>query len=64
MTQLPEYRLDCKEGCDAEPVRLYHLGECPECGLLYRDHPYCRGALDWDGEPFLHVLCNGIHAKL
>lgn len=30
-----------------------------ECGKEYYSHPYATEARDHDGEPYLHVLCNG-----
>lgn len=36
---------------------------CGVCKLPYRKHPFHK-ATDWQGEPFLHVLCNGENVKL
>jgi hypothetical protein len=40
-------------------------GDCVcDCGKDYYSHPYVTEARDQDGEPFLHVLCNGDIVKL
>jgi len=45
----------------------YHASgncECAECKELYYNHPLDHFELSFDGEPFLHVLCNGDRVKL
>ncbi len=37
---------------------------CTTCGKAYRDHPMTRKLLAWDGEPYLHELCDGSLVKL
>ncbi len=38
---------------------------CEECGKTHREHPYIDDTLSWlDGRPYLHLLCDGILAKL
>lgn len=39
---------------------------CKQCGKKYYDHPMAREKewLSWDGQPFLHRLCNGRLVKL
>lgn len=37
---------------------------CEECGKIYYDHPYIANSVDWEGRPFLHLICNGTIAKL
>ncbi len=52
---------ECEVGDD---TRADHLMTCEHCTLEYWRHPYCSNQLDWEGLPFLHVLCNGDHVKL
>ena len=35
-----------------------------ECGYEYFLHPLDPNDLDWQGNPFMHVLCNGDRVKL
>ena len=37
---------------------------CPVCGKKYREHPYIHEVRDWEGSPFLHLICNGMVVKL
>ena len=39
---------------------------CEKCGYEYRLHPLDtdKDRLSYDGQPFLHVLCNGDRVKL
>lgn len=37
---------------------------CELCHREYRRHPFTFEHLDWNDEPFLHVLCNGDLVKL
>lgn len=37
---------------------------CSVCGKEHRDHPYIDEARDWDGYPFLHLICDGMIVKL
>lgn len=37
---------------------------CKVCGAEYRKHPVNPKVVDWDGVPWLHVLCDGLHVKL
>jgi hypothetical protein len=37
---------------------------CQICGKLYREHELDKEILDWDGTPFLNILCNGERVKL
>lgn len=34
------------------------------CGRKYYDHPMDEKVLDYAGQPFLHILCNGDRVKL
>lgn len=36
---------------------------CAACGREYRRHPHSEHR-DWNGDPFLNVLCNGDLVKL
>ena len=44
--------------------RTSHLVVCKECGKEYIEHPYIDNTLDWEGRPYLHVVCNGDIVKL
>jgi hypothetical protein len=35
-----------------------------ECGAVYRLHPLDPADLDYEGHPYMHVLCNGDRVKL
>jgi hypothetical protein len=37
---------------------------CEACGQEYWRHPFDFWELGYNGEPFLHVLCNGDRVKL
>jgi len=37
---------------------------CEGCGYEYRYHPLDPHDLSYDGQPFMHVLCNGDRVKL
>lgn len=37
---------------------------CSECSRSYYDHPMIDNMLDYNQEPFLHMLCNGDVVKL
>lgn len=37
---------------------------CPVCGRPYLRHPFDPKVLDWNGEPWLNVLCDGLRVKL
>lgn len=37
---------------------------CEKCGKKYYDHPYIENALDGEGHPYLHVICNNLIVKL
>lgn len=47
-----------------EAVRAGGECTCPTCGNLYRQHPYDMKVLDWEGHPFIKVLCDGTRVKL
>lgn len=52
---------------DAVFFRFYRSnGECicEICRKFYKDHELDEKILDWEGNPFLHVLCNGERVKL
>ncbi len=51
---------------DELATKMYRAaGACVcECGDEYREHPYADEARDQEGNPFLHVLCNGDIVKL
>lgn len=36
---------------------------CTSCGKPYRKHPH-TDHVDWDGNPWLHKLCDGTLVKL
>jgi len=46
------------------PFRCSGMVQCPECMLLYIEHPMDYWDLSYCGEPFLHVLCSGERVKL
>ena len=37
---------------------------CPTCGKDYYHHQHDPNAVDWEGHPFLHILCDGTRVKL
>lgn len=39
---------------------------CPQCFEPYRKHPFAmeEEQLDWEGQPFMHRLCDGLLVKL
>ena len=39
---------------------------CSDCGKKYYDHPSDKApeSLDWEGHPFLRILCDGTRVKL
>ena len=37
---------------------------CESCGKVYYDHQYDMDEVDYNGRPFLIVLCNGERVKL
>ena len=50
-----------------EPSEWFHASGdclCSVCGKEYREHPRDYGQVDWEGIPFLRVLCNGSRMKL
>lgn len=49
---------------DIEFIRADGGCTCDDCGHSYRHHPYDGSVLDWENQPFLHVLCNGTRVKL
>ena len=51
---------------DSEVAFIRASGDCtcPYCGKLYYDHPMDRENLDFNGDAFLHILCNGERVKL
>jgi Zn ribbon nucleic-acid-binding protein len=38
--------------------------ECWTCGMTMREHPWDMDELDWQGNPFLHIVCDGTRVKL
>ena len=38
--------------------------KCPECGEVYRRHPFTPHRAFGDGDPYLHLRCNGEVVKL
>lgn len=44
--------------------RSDHRCICPECGKRYGSHPLAEEVRDIDGNPFLHVICDGSIVKL
>ncbi len=51
------------EHLEVDFSRASGLMECETCGKLYYDH-LMGGPMSFDGEPFLHVLCDGRYVKL
>ena len=51
-----------EEKLDELMYRTSHLTECPECGKIAIDHPYIDDVL-YEGEPWLHLMCDGGLAK-
>lgn len=51
---------------DSRVYRADHLCQCKVCGREYWCHPEAREPhlLSYDGEPYLHRLCNGDLVKL
>jgi len=52
---------------DRRMLRCGHETICEECGKMYIDHPYIDDVMDETGDrlqPYLHIICNGIIAKL
>ncbi len=52
---------------DDEYIKFYRASGnciCNVCGLTYYKHPHDPDVTDWDGNPWLHVLCNGERVKL
>jgi len=51
-----------EEEIDRQMYRTSHLTPCTECGKLVIDHPYIDDVLD-NGDPWLHLMCDGSLAK-
>ena len=49
---------------EAEIVRVDGDALCPECSEPYREHPWDKLNLDYRGEPYLRVGCDGARLKL
>ena len=49
---------------DSDYFRAAGNTVCFACGLEYAKHPHDENDLDWDGYPFLNVLCDGRRVKL
>ena len=47
-----------------EPYRASGDCICKQCGKKFYDHPLDKENTDWDGNPFLNILCNGDLVKL
>jgi len=46
-----------------EPIRYDGRALCFACGKQVYDHPLDPTFLDYNGEPFVHLLCDGQRAK-
>lgn len=44
--------------------RASHECVCTCCGKTYIEHPMDPQELDWLGQPYIHVLCDGRRVKL
>lgn len=62
--RVPKQGLTCQDSCNAEAIRVNGNVLCAECGKEYWRHPYCRGAISFDGAYHLHVACDGTHLHL
>lgn len=47
-----------------EFFRASHLCICLICNKEYIKHPMDPNFTDWDGHPYLNVLCDGTKVKL
>lgn len=47
-----------------EIYRASQHSVCGQCGQTYIDHPMDREHLSHDGQPYLHILCNGDRVHL
>lgn len=45
---------------DAPFIRIGTHVDCEICGLPYRKHPFISSKLDSNGDPFLHLSCDGM----
>jgi len=57
-----------QESEDLELAYAFHRASgdavCSTCKKTYRRHAQDHAKLGYDGQPFLHVLCNGMRVKL
>jgi len=60
----PFKRLAGESDSEVEFIRAGGDCVCDECGKLYYDHPMDYENLDFNGGPFLHILCSGERVKL
>ena len=59
------YRVtEVPDGDTRDMIRTSGECVCPDCNELYRRHPMASRPVDWNGYPFLHVLCDGTLIKL
>ena len=60
----PFRRLAGESDTEVEFVRASGNCTCPNCGKIYYKHPMDLENLDFNGGPFLRILCNGERVKL
>lgn len=53
-----------EEEIDERMLRTDQNTICPICGKTHIEHPLIDDVLDFDGQPFLHSICDGTLAKL
>ena len=49
---------------EGEMIRVNGNADCELCGRQWWRHPVTYEFTDWDGEPWLHVACDGTLLKL
>ena len=64
-TKLPDWAFRPIDKPERKEI-LHASGECicEICGKEYRRHPEDLEELSYDGNPFLHMLCDGTQVKL
>jgi hypothetical protein len=58
------FKNNAGESNDGHFLRVSGDCICLICGGKYYDHPNDMEQLDWQGSPFLNVLCDGTRVKL
>jgi len=44
-------------------IRVDGRATCPDCGEIYYKHPMDKVNVDYQGEPYLYVGCDGMRLK-